>query len=97
MNLELRPRAVSDLVEIRDYLLEQASEQAAERVRCHLLKRLDGLCRSPANGRRSSHPNIRILSPTTYPYRIYFTVVDQTVVVLHIRHTARRLVDPGGL
>ncbi|HEY5827616.1 MAG TPA: type II toxin-antitoxin system RelE/ParE family toxin [Hyphomicrobiaceae bacterium] len=31
--------------------------------------------------------------PTRYPYRIYYTVQGDEVVILHIRHTARRAPD----
>ena len=89
MRLELRPRAVVDLAEIRDYLLQHAGEHAAERIRQHLVQRFKMLLRRPILGIASSHPGIRILSPSKYPYRIYFAVVDQSVVILHVRHTAR--------
>ena len=36
-----------------------------------------------------SNPEIRILPPTLYPYRIYYTVQGDDVVILHIRHSAR--------
>ena len=39
--LEFRTRAVADLADIRDYLLELAGEQAAERVRRHLVQRFE--------------------------------------------------------
>lgn len=93
MRLELRPRAVADLADIRMYLLEHASEQAADRVRRHLLRRLETLQKNPRLGIASSREGIRILSPSKYPYRIYFTLTDKAVVVLHIRHTSRRLPD----
>jgi plasmid stabilization system protein ParE len=91
MRLELRPRAVNDLKEIRDYLIEHYSEKSAERVRLHLVKRLESLRKRPAQGTASSHPDIRILSPLTYPYRIYFTVTEEAVIILHVRHTSRAL------
>ena len=97
MYLELRPRAVEDLRQIRDYILDQAGERAAEVVRKHLMTRFEKLRRKPNLGIASSHPAIRILSPIKYPYRIYFTVVDQSVVILHIRHTSRPLPKLEGL
>ncbi len=93
MKVELRPRAVTDLEEIRDFLLENASEQAANRVRQHLQQRIRSLGKRPVRPTATSHPSIRILSPTKYPYRIYYTVIDRTVVVLHVRHTSRQLPD----
>ena len=89
MRLELRPRALADLENIREYLIEHSGDVAAERVRKHLVQRFDALGRRPILGVKTSHPDIRILSPQKYPYRIYFAVVGQAVVILHVRHTSR--------
>jgi hypothetical protein len=41
---------------------------------------------------RTNEPDIRVLPPTRYPYRIYYTITADAVVILHVRHNARR--DP---
>jgi plasmid stabilization system protein ParE len=41
----------------------------------------------------SVHPHIRILNPIRYPYRIYYTVQGNEVVILHIRHTSHQAPD----
>jgi hypothetical protein len=43
-------------------------------------------------GVATSEPAIRVLPPTRYRYRIYYTLTADAVAILHIRHTARR--DP---
>ncbi len=43
----------------------------------------------------SSQPGVRILQPTRYPYRIYYTVQGDEIVILHIRHTSRQA--PGNI
>lgn len=91
MRLEFRPRALADLVKIRNGVAKRANPQAAENVRRHLLQRLERLRKKPDLGITTSRPDVRILSPTKYPYRIYFTVTDEAVVILHIRHTSRRI------
>ena len=93
MKVRLHARARRDLAEIRDYIRNAGNLQGAERVRLHLKERIERLGRSPEAGIASSHPDIRVLSPTRYPFRIYFTVAGDAVVVLHIRHTARQLPD----
>ena len=95
VKVRLHARASSDLRAIRDYLLDHASPHAADRVRAHLLRKIARLATSPNIGTLTSHPKIRILPPTRYPYRVYYTVAAEAVIVLHIRHTARRDVDPG--
>jgi plasmid stabilization system protein ParE len=89
MNLRWDPRAVRDLREIRDYISVHGSPAAANRVRKHLLKRAGLLRTSPFLGARTSNPEIHLLAPTRYPYRIYYTVQGSEVIILHIRHTAR--------
>ena len=97
MDLVLRRRAVRDLEQIQERLLDRAGEQAADNVRRHLAMRIERLRSKPDLGIFSDHPDVRILSPTKYPYRIYFMTTDMAVVILHIRHTARRAVKLEGL
>ena len=96
MQLEFSPRALADLAEIRSYHLDHASEQAADNVRRYLLRRFDAIAKKPSLGIASSRDGVRILNPSKYPYRIYFAVIG-AVVILHVRHTARRLPDVDNL
>jgi plasmid stabilization system protein ParE len=90
MKVRLHRRARSDLEAIRSYLLKHAGVQAAERVKEHLRTKIARLAHRPLIGTATDDPDIRILPPTKYPYRIYYTVTDSAVIVLHIRHTAQR-------
>jgi toxin ParE1/3/4 len=90
MKLRWDPRALQDLTEIRSYIATKASPGAAERVRRHLRNRAESLRKNPFLGVVSSHAEMRVLAPTRYPYRIYYTVQRNEVIILHIRHTARR-------
>jgi len=45
----------------------------------------------------SGNPEVRVLAPTGYPYRIYYTIQGYEIVILHIRHTARQAPDDLGL
>ncbi|MGB9163137.1 MAG: hypothetical protein WCC41_01540 [Rhodomicrobium sp.] len=62
------------------------------RGRSHLRLRMEKLRHNPRLGIRTSEPDIRVLSPTRYLYRIYYTITADAVVILHVRHSARR--DP---
>ncbi len=93
LKVALHRRAEQDLQEIHDYLLQTGGAQAAERVRAHLRRKVRLLAKSPRLGRPTSNPDIRIMASTRYPYRVYYTLTDAAVIVLHFRHTARR--DPG--
>jgi toxin ParE1/3/4 len=89
MKVQLHARARRDLAEMRDYVLDTVGPDSAERVRSHLRSRIARLGQLPQIRIASSDPEIKILSPAEYPYRIYFTRTVNEVVVLHIRHTAR--------
>jgi plasmid stabilization system protein ParE len=55
-----------------------------------LAARIERLRSHPLIGIATDNPDIRVLPPTRYPYRIYYTVRGDEVVILHIRDTARR-------
>ena len=41
----------------------------------------------------TSNPDVRVLPATRYPYRIYYSIQNNEIFILHIRHTARRAPD----
>jgi plasmid stabilization system protein ParE len=95
LSIRLDRQAEDDIRAIRDYLIENAGSDSAERVRRHLFTRIKRLGDAPLIGTVTTHPEIRLLPPTRYPYRIYYTLTEDAVVILHIRHSARRDPDPG--
>jgi plasmid stabilization system protein ParE len=94
IKVRLHPRARRDLADIREYIRRTDGPQKAERVRLHLKSRIERLGQAPQLGITSSEADIKILSPTLYPYRIYFMRTTDAVVVLHVRHTSRHLPEP---
>ena len=97
MNLRWDARALQDLRAIRSYIAAQGSPAAADHVRQHLRNRVNRLLTNPFIGVVTTNPQIRILPPTRYPYRVYYTVQGNDVVILHIRHTARSTPEDLGL
>lgn len=96
LNVRFDARALSDLREIRDYLVER-SPVGAERVRQHIMAAVDRLSDFPYLGRATDESNVRVLVLTRYPYLVFYAVVSNEVVVLHIRQGAREPVDPSTL
>jgi plasmid stabilization system protein ParE len=92
LKLRLDPQAKRDLTEIRGYLLEHAGIASANRVRNHLRKRFKKLLTKPMLGVDTAEPGVLHLAPIRYPYRIYYTVTEVAVIILHVRHSAR--LDP---
>lgn len=97
LKVRLHLRAEADPLSIHDYLVQHASSRSAERVRTHLLQRIKRLSRLPYMGMGTGEPEIRILAPTRYPYRAYYAIQGNEVVILHIRHTSRHPPDDLGL
>jgi plasmid stabilization system protein ParE len=93
MKLRWDVRALQDLRDIRSYIAKYGSLAAGDRVRQHLRVRVGRLLTNPFIGVATTNPEIRVLPPTRYPYRIYYTVQRENVVILHIRHTARLAPD----
>jgi toxin ParE1/3/4 len=86
------PQAVQDLEDIRDYLVE-LNPDAAEAVRVDIMTRLHKLRDAPLSGKATDFKDVRVLYPIKYPYRIYYRVRGDVIIVLHIRHTSRKLPD----
>ena len=95
MKLRWDAQALQDIREIHRYIAANSSKAAAGRVRHHFKARARMLLRNPRMGVESSQPGVRILQPTRYPYRIYYTVRGDEIVILHIRHTSRQV--PGNI
>ncbi|MBI4724861.1 MAG: type II toxin-antitoxin system RelE/ParE family toxin [Rhodomicrobium sp.] len=97
LKLRLDVQAVNDLTAIRAYLLTEAGPATAERILSHLQKRIGTLRYNPRPGVKTTEPDIRILPAARYPYRVYYTITSEAVVILHVRHSARSDPDFGNL
>lgn len=87
--LKFDPRAIEDLQSIRDYLLKR-SVMGAENVRAHIADTLDYLAHFPLIGRSTDHPGVRVLPLRRHPYLIFYAVLADEIVILHVRHASRR-------
>jgi plasmid stabilization system protein ParE len=91
VKLRFTPPAVFELTAIADHIRER-NPAAAARVRSSILKSLDNLTVFPRMGRKQSTPGVRKPVTRRYSYLVYYRVdMDaREVVVLHIRHPARK-------
>ena len=89
MKLRFTPRARDDLVEIADFLRER-NPRAALQVRAAILNSLQMIARYPSAGRLQTTARIRKLVVRRYPYLVYYTLRDQEIIVLSVKHAARR-------
>ncbi len=91
LTIRFSPRAERDLDDIRKYIAER-NPRAAERVRLRIGRTLGLLATFPHLGRSTSKKDVLMTTVPRYAYKIYYSVSDQEIFVLHIRHRARR--DP---
>jgi plasmid stabilization system protein ParE len=97
VRLRYSPRASRDLAEIADYLTAR-SPQGALSVECRIRKTIELITTFPGAGRRlEQRPAVRVMPLGRYPYLVFYTLRDDEIVVLHVRHGARAAVDPSRL
>ncbi|HYI26592.1 MAG TPA: type II toxin-antitoxin system RelE/ParE family toxin [Bradyrhizobium sp.] len=91
MKLVYSRRALADLDEIATYYSASASPAIAQSIERRLSDVIDRICRVPeAAPRVSQRSQVRMVAVVRYPFRIFYRVRDNTVDILHIRHTSRR-------
>lgn len=97
MKVRYTPRALDDLAEISKYLIER-NAPAADAVGTSVRTVVSLLREFPASGRvLERRPTVRVIPLVRYPYLIFYTVTEDEIAVLHVRHGARRPVEPNEL
>ncbi len=89
MIVRFTPRAEADLVGILDYL-ERRSPNGARRVAASLLQTIEVVASHPQSGASTRRPDIFVKVAARHPYKIFYRVSEQSIEILHIRHSARR-------
>ena len=91
MKLVYSRRALADLQGIATYYAANASPAIAESIERRLIGVIDRICRVPeAAPRVSQRSQVRVGAVVRYPFRIFYRMRDETIDILHIRHTSRR-------
>jgi toxin ParE1/3/4 len=94
MNVVYSPRAMRDLQSIGTYLVERNPIGAAN-VLGGIKSSIETLSFFPQIGRVVDDAGHRRLPVLRYPYLIYYRVAEDELLILHIRHTSRRPIDPA--
>jgi len=87
LKLEYSERAVSEISGIVEYLRVR-NPHAAQRVALELKTAVQVVAQFPYSGRDVGN-GIRVFPVGRYPYLIYWTIQNDIVSVLHVRHTSR--------
>jgi addiction module RelE/StbE family toxin len=97
MNVTWSPEAIADLGEIADYL-KARSPRGAAAVGERIEEVVSLLAQHPGIGRvLEQRPSVRVMPLGRYPYLVFYEVVGNELQILHIRHGARRQVEPDEL
>ena len=84
-------RAIADLNAIAEYYSSKESPKIAQSIERRFKDVIERICRAPESAPRVSlRSNVRVASAVRYPFRIFYRVRDDTIDILHIRHTSRR-------
>jgi plasmid stabilization system protein ParE len=94
MKVALAPRALRDLEDIAAYL-RQRSPSGARNVLLAIKASIDALSAFPEIGRVVDDEQHRRLPVMRYPYSIFYRIAGAELLILHIRHTSRRPIDPA--
>jgi toxin ParE1/3/4 len=92
MNVVYAPRALRDLESIGAYLVER-NPSGTVNVLGAIKSSIDTLSFFPQIGRLVDNAGHRRVPVLRYPYLIFYRVVGEEILILHIRHTSRRPID----
>jgi plasmid stabilization system protein ParE len=91
MKLVYSRQALADLDEIATYYTASASPAIADTIGRRLEDVIDRIRHTPqAAPKVSQRSQVRVAAVVRYPFRIFYRVRDDTIDILHIRHTSRR-------
>jgi plasmid stabilization system protein ParE len=90
------PRAMRDLEAIEAYLIER-SPSGARNVMAAIKHAIEGLTDFPRIGSPIDDEHRYRLPIRRYPYAIFYRVTSREVLILHIRHGARRPIEANQL
>ncbi len=89
MSVRYSPRAFNDLVDIVAYL-DWRSPAAARAVRRAIETSIAILADFPELAPLTDIPEVREMTIVRYPYKVYYTVLEGDVWIVHIRDARRR-------
>ncbi|MBX9778266.1 MAG: type II toxin-antitoxin system RelE/ParE family toxin [Xanthobacteraceae bacterium] len=89
MRVRFSALARDELDAIYNYIAEH-SPAGALRVKKRIREAAEQLGDFPYMARRTDRAGVRVRSVTPFPYLIFYSIRNDEVFILHIRHGARR-------
>ncbi len=88
MSIRYTQRALHQLAEVFEYIAKD-NPRAANEVQAKIKASIGTLAEFPFAGRATDETGVRILSIVRYPYRVFYRVYREDIIVLRILHAAR--------
>ncbi len=89
MKLHYRAQALADIDAIYSYI-EERSPSGARSVLRAIYASIQLIAEHPLTYQRTDNPNIRVHVVRRYRYKIFYSVADDAIEIIHVRHTSRR-------
>ena len=91
MKVEFAPRATADLKRIGEQSRRAFGDTVAAALETYIRATVARISVVPDGAQRlPQRPGVRVIPLIRYPFKIFYTVVGETISILHIRHAARR-------
>jgi addiction module RelE/StbE family toxin len=94
MNVVFAPRALRDLQGIGAYLNDR-SPSGVDHVLNAIKSSIDALAAFPEIGRVVDDDGHRRFPVLRFPYVVFYRIAGSELLILHVRHTSRRPIDPS--
>ena len=88
MNVRYSRRAQADIRHIHDFL-EQRNPRATTAVAAAIYRQVARLASHPFMGPATKRADVRSLTIPRYPYKVYYRIRHDDVLILHVRDTRR--------
>jgi toxin ParE1/3/4 len=89
MRVRYTPRALRDISRVYEYL-NRRSPSGALNVSAAIYAGVRFIAERPQAAERTDDPNVRVKVVRRYRYKIFYSLTNDTVEILHIRHPSRR-------
>ncbi len=86
MKILFTPAALDDLIQIRDYLIQQRGEAQATRVGARIRASIDLLLQFPYAGHIGEVPGTRVRKVTGQPSVVIYRVTNTAIEIVHVYH-----------
>lgn len=91
MKINFAPCATADLIKIGEQSRRAFGDAVATALETYIRATIARIAVIPEGAQSlPQRPNVRVVPLVRYPFKIFYTVVGETVTILHIRHSARR-------